>query len=280
MKETKIKKRNTHLKEKEKDSSLFGGTYRYYAKYRPGIPEKVVDKVLKGFDVGRKDRILDIGCGTGQVALVMDGKCQEMVCLDSDAGMLKEAKKAPKKLKSKISWLNYSSAELSQLKNLGLFKVATICRAFHWMDQDQVLSDLDDMIAQGGGVAIFGDGSFWTGKEKWQLIVKKVVQKYLGEERRAGKKKFKQPSETWEKIISRSSFNHIRQQKVKVKRNWDVKSIVGWLFSSSFASPDHFGNRVESFKEDIECELLSLNPRGVYKEDAVFSIILASRGEH
>lgn len=269
---------NTIPKKKKKDTGIFNGTYEYYMKYRPGIPAKVADNILKGFNITQKDRILDIGCGTGQVALAMDGKCKEMVCLDPDPGMLKEAKKALKKPKSKISWLNYGSADLDQLKNeLGLFKLATICRAFHWMNQKQVLNDLEGMIDQDGGIAIFGDGSIWTGKEEWQLAVKRVVQKYLGEERRAGKKKFKKPSETWEEIISRSSFDYIRQQKVKIKRNWDVESIIGWLFSSSFASPEHFGKHVGSFKKDIERELLVLNPEGVFKEDAEFSIILASR---
>ncbi len=272
-----MKKNDVVTKKDKKDSEIFSGTYEYYMKYRPGIPKKVINKIIKAFKVTREDRILDIGCGTGQVALVMDGKCREMICIDSASGMLKEAKKALKKPKSKITWLNYSSDELGKLKNKGLFKVATMCRAFHWVNQDQVLEDLNDMIEQNGGVAIFGDGSFWTGKEEWQLTVKKVVQKYLGEERRAGKKKFKQSTETWEEIISRSAFSHIYQQKVKVKRNWDVESIIGWLFSSSFASPDHFGKHIQSFKDEIKHELLMLNPKGVFTENAVFSIILASR---
>lgn len=272
---------NTILKKKKKDAGLFNGTYEYYMKYRPGIPVKVADNILKGFNITQKDRILDIGCGTGQVALAMDGKCKEMVCLDPDPGMLKEAKKALKKPKSKVFWLNYGSADLGQLKNeLGLFKLATICRAFHWMNQEQVLNDLEGMIEQDGGIAIFGDGSIWTGKEEWQLAVKRVVQKYLGEERRAGKKKFKQPSETWEEIISRSSFNYIRQQKVKIKRNWDVESIIGWLFSTSFASPNLFGDQLHKFKKEIETILLTFNPKGVFQEKAIWSIILGSRKSH
>ena len=73
--------------------SLFGGTHRYYVKFRPGIPKEVIDIIVSYFNVGPKDRILDIGCGTGQVALVMEGRCGEMVCLDSDPEMLKQAKK-------------------------------------------------------------------------------------------------------------------------------------------------------------------------------------------
>lgn len=272
-----MKKTNVTANKEKNDSELFSGTYEYYMKYRPGIPQKVVDVILEGFNVTNDDRILDIGCGTGQVAFALDSKCKEMICIDSDPGMLKEAKKALKKPKSKILWLKHNSNELSKLNGMGLFKVATICRTFHWLNQDQVLNDLNHLIEKNGGVAIFGDGSFWTGKEKWQLTVKKVVQRYLGEERRAGKKKFKESTETWEEIISRSSFSNIYQQKVNIKRQWDVESIVGWLFSSSFASPNHFGEDLQLFKEDIKRELLALNPKGVFNENAVFSIILASR---
>src|SRR3990172_10754290 len=94
--------------------------------------------------------------------------------------------------KIKLVWINRGAQDLGKIKeNLGTFKIATICRAFHWMNQKQVLKDLDGLIDEDGGVAIFGDGSFWTGPKDWQQAVRKVVQKYLGEERRAGTGMFK-----------------------------------------------------------------------------------------
>ncbi len=73
---------------------------------------------------------------------------------------------------------------------MGSFKIAAICRAFHWVNQDKVLDALDGLIDEDGGIAIISDRSFWTGEEEWQLAVKKVVQKYLGVERRAGEGNF------------------------------------------------------------------------------------------
>ncbi len=257
---------------------LFSGTYEYYAKYRPSIPEEVINIIIKHFDIKPNDRILDLGCGTGQVALVMEGKCGEMVCLDSDPEMLKQAKKATKDSQIKLTWVNRGSQDLGKAKeNLGIFKIATICRAFHWMNQKQVLEDLDALIDENGGIAIFGDGSFWTGREEWQQAVKRVVQKYLGKERRAGRDTFKELEEPWEKIIARSSFKFVKTQPVSIVRNWDVESIIGYLFSTSFAAPDHFGNQVNAFKRDTKEALLVINPKGIFQENAVFSIILASK---
>lgn len=262
-------------------SSMFGGTHRYYAKYRPNIPDEVIDIIVKHFNIGLNDRILDIGCGTGQVALAMEGRCGEMVCMDSDLEMLKQAKRITKCSKMNLIWLNHGSQDLKTLRpEIGTFKLATICRAFHWMNQERVLDDLDNLISENGGIAIFGDGSFWTGQEEWQRTTKKVVQKYLGKERRAGDNAFKQSGERWEDIIARSPFRFVETQQVSITRNWKVESIIGWLFSSSFAKPDYFGDRLPAFKRDIKNALLSLNPKGIFHERAVFSIILASRKQH
>lgn len=128
-------KNNNKSNPKKSALELFGGTHKYYAKYRPGIPEEVISIIVKHFNIKPSDRILDIGCGTGQVALAMEGKCGEMVCMDPDPEMLKQAKKDTKIPKLKLVWINRDAKDLGDLKkDVGTFKVATICRAFHWMN--------------------------------------------------------------------------------------------------------------------------------------------------
>ncbi len=260
------------------DPELYRGTHEYYVKYRPPIPEEVIKVIVEHFDIKPSDRVIDIGCGTGQVALAMEGKCGEMVCLDPDPEMLKWAKRVTKDCKMKLVWLNYSSDDLGRIKNrLGTFKLATICRAFNWMNQDQTLKDLDPLIDEDGGVALFGDKSLWTGEEEWQQAVKKVIQKFLGEERRAGKSKFKPSEEPWDVIMARSAFRFIAIHDVPIVRNWNVESIIGYLFSTSFAAPRLFGDQLEKFKEEVKSTLLSLNPKGIFQENAVWAITLGSK---
>ncbi len=265
-------------KAKKFDPELFKSTHEYYAKYRPDIEEEVIDIIVKHFNVRPSDRVLDVACGTGQVTLAMEGKCAEMVCLDPDPEMLKLAKKATKDSKIKITWLNYGAEDLGKLKkDVGNFKVATICRAFHWLDQEQVLNDLNNLIKEDGGAAIFSERTFWTGQEEWQQAVKKVVQRYLGEERRAGKGKFKEPESLWEEVLAHSAFKFVKACEVPVVRNWDAESIIGYLFSTSSAAPHLFGDQIDRFKEETKNTLLAINPKGAFQENAVWSIFLGSK---
>ena len=128
-----------------------------------------------------------------------------------------------------------------------------------------------------GGIAVIGVRSLWNGEEEWQLAVKKVIQKHLGAERRAGKGTFKESVEPLENVISRSPFSVIESREVKIIQTWNVESIIGYLFSTSFASPRYFGNQINDFRKDIRETLLSFNPTGVFNETTNFSLILASR---
>lgn len=260
------------------DPESYRGTYEYYAKYRPSIPKEVIDVIVKHLDVKPTDRVLDIGCGTGQVALAMEGKCGEMVCLDPDPEMLIQAEKATKNSKIRFIWVDRCAEDLGKLKEkLGTFSVATSCRAFHRMNQEQVLKDLDDLIEQDGGVAIFSDRVLWSGQEEWQQAVKRVVQKYLGEERDAGKEKIKEPDELWENILARSVFRFIKIHDVPIVRSWDVESIIGYAFSTAYAAPHLFGDQLDRFKEETKNILLSINQKGVFQENAVWHIVLGSK---
>lgn len=260
------------------DPELYKGTYEYYVKYRPAIPEEVIDVIIEHFNIKPTDRVLDIGCGTGQVALAMEGRCGEMVCLDPDPEMIKWAKKATKNSKIKLKWINRPAEDLGRLqRELGTFKLATFCRSFNWVDQEQVLKDLNALIEEDGGIALLGDKSFWTGEEEWQKAVIKVIQKYLGEERRAGKGKFKPSEKGWDEILRESAFKFVKIHNVQLTRYWNVESVIGYLFSTSFAAPHLFENRLEEFKGEVKRTLLFLNPKGVFQENAIWTITLGSK---
>lgn len=258
--------------------SAFRGTYKYYVEHRPNIPKEVIDVIVDHFNIKKTDRVLDMGCGTGQVALAMEGRCAEMVCLDPDPEMISKAKKATKDFKTKLFWINLSAEDLGKIKEeIGSFKVATVSRAFHRMNQDLVLRHLDELIDKNGGVAAFSDSVIWKGDKEWQMILKKIIHKHLEKANCAGKGKTKASYELWENILARSAFNFVETYSVPDIRNWDIESIIGYVFSTSVGAPYLFGDQLEEFKEETKNTLLSINPKGMFQENVVWRIVLGSR---
>lgn len=227
---------------------LFSGTANYYAKYRPHLPKEVTDYVKQIFSLDGTGTLIDIGCGTGQSTYPFAKYFSNTIAIDPDGEMLSEAIKAQPKGLS-IEWQERSSDEITETE--GPYRLALASRSFHWVDQYELLKKLSKILVPKGGIAIIGDGSFWTGKELWQEEVKKIIQEFLGEKRRAGKTKYQPPREPYIEMLSKSGYKKLLIHKIPIKRFWKIDEIIGYLYSTSFAAPHLLGNNKPHFESRI-----------------------------
>src|SRR3981081_1378157 len=90
------------------DSSrgLFAGTAWYYARYRPNYPTVFFDDVVDRFGLDGTGRLLDLGCGTGQLTIPLAPHFTEAVSMDPEPDMLAEWMAAIRTaLKGRSSWM-------------------------------------------------------------------------------------------------------------------------------------------------------------------------------
>ena len=66
----------------------------YYARFRPGYPPPVVDALVRELGLTREHRLLDLGCGTGQLAAALT-EDREVVGVDPAGAMLEVARRRP-----------------------------------------------------------------------------------------------------------------------------------------------------------------------------------------
>ncbi|MBJ7386358.1 MAG: class I SAM-dependent methyltransferase, partial [Mycolicibacterium sp.] len=71
--------------------SLFEGTAWHYARYRPGYPKALIAEIVDRFHLDGTGRLLDLGCGTGQLTLPLAGHVGAAVGMDPEPEMLAEA---------------------------------------------------------------------------------------------------------------------------------------------------------------------------------------------
>lgn len=156
-------------------------------------------------------------------------------------------------------------------------ELVTICRAFHWLDQPTVLARLDGQVSPEGSVAIFGDNSFWAATSPWKIAVRAIIQDFLGEQRRAGDSTFKHHDRPYSDIMRESPFSEVKEFTVPVTRTWSADSILGYLYSTTFAAPQLFGNRLNEFDQAVRLRLRDFSDTDAFEEDNEFLIRIGRR---
>jgi len=251
-------------------NELFKGTAQYYSKYRPTLPEEIAIYLKKCYNLDGKGVLLDMGCGTGLSTFALAGLFEKAIAFDTDNEMLSEAKRL-QPTNFDIEWQLRSDKELTT--DEGPYRLAIACRSFNWMDQYTVLQKLHKILEIGGGVALIGDGSFWTGDEPWQKEIKIVIQSFLGQERKAGKSNYAAPTEPYTITLTKNGYEDVQYKTIPVTRVWDVQSIIGYLYSTSFSAKHLYGEKLYAFEEVMKERLISLNNgEDRFIENAEFTI--------
>lgn len=260
-------------------AALFKSTASYYARYRQPYPPALIDLIVARFSLDGTTRLLDLGCGTGLLALPLAARVAEVVGLDPQPEMLAEAAaQARARGIANVRWVEGGAADLDRMRaDLGVFRLAAMANAFHWMDQDATLRALDSLIEPGGGVAILGGNSLWSRANEWQKAVRVVVQRWLGERRRAGAGTYRDPGERFADVLARSPFRRVESHAMTYQLAWDLDGVVGHLYSTSFCSPAVLGDKREGFERDLRATLAPLAPDGMFHERVALDVLLAWR---
>lgn len=260
--------------------TMFHGTVGFYRQYRPGIPKSVADILDAAAPSCSPRRLLDVGTGTGLVVEALLSRFDDIVAIDNDPDMLAAAEAAlrPQLPNGAALLLHAVTAEEYTPLQGWQADLVTICRAFHWLDQVTVLDRLDGQVNPDGAVAIFGDNSFWVATSPWKAAVREVIQRFLGEQRRAGNSTFQHHNRPYSDIMRESPFNQVEEFTVPVTRTWTADSILGYLYSTSFAAPQLFGDRLNEFDQAIRATLKPFSDTDAFEEDNEFLIRIGRRG--
>ncbi|MEE6260169.1 class I SAM-dependent methyltransferase [Plantactinospora sonchi] len=261
--------------------STFAGTVEHYRRYRPGIPAAVTDVLTAAAPERRPRRLLDVGTGTGLVVEALLPHFDDILAIDTDSDMLAaaEAVLRPQVPGGTLMALRRCAAEEFTPPDDWRADLVTICRAFHWLDQAGVLRQLDDQVAPDGAVAIFGDNSFWAAGSPWKSAIREMIQDFLGKERRAGAGVFRHHDRPYSEIMQESAFNDVQEMRVAVHRVWSAESILGYLYSTSFAAPHLFGDRLPEFEAAVRHTLARFSDDDTFDENNEFLIRIGRRSQ-
>ena len=130
----------------------FGKTARDYAVHRPGFPPEFFNHVAElGIGIAGQ-RVVDLGTGTGTLALGFTERGCAAVGIDPSAGMLREAEGLARASKLDVRWVQ-AKAEDTGLGE-GEFDVICAGQCWHWFDRARAAREAKRVLRIGGRALI------------------------------------------------------------------------------------------------------------------------------
>jgi SAM-dependent methyltransferase len=220
------------------ENGLFRGAASYYARYRPGYPAELLALVAERAGLDGGGRLLDLGCGTGNVAIPLAAFVEEVVAVDVEPEMLAEVRRA-----APANVLTVEARAEDVDESWGVFRLATVGAALHWFDSALVLENLARLTP---AVALIGEPM--QGEAMATLLA--VSEELFGKrpEKRSGEVRYEQ-------VLAESAFSEVEKLSVEVERTWTPDELIGLAYSTSFASPARVGDRRNEFEHELRVRL-------------------------
>lgn len=258
------------------DLTLFEGASTYYTRFRPKYPPELFTKLAGVFQLNGQGHLLDLGSGTGMIAIALSHQFERVIAIDPAPEMLQEAQQQARHSQiTNITWLQQGAEQITP--ELGEFKLVTIGRAFHWMQRDEVLNRSYELITEGGGLAILDTHEDpWKSTIPWKQAALTVVQKWLGKQRRAGRHRlWHDPDPSHAAVLAASSFSRQAHYTFKFEQSWTVESFLGYLYSTAFCLQTLLQADVEAFEQEFNAVLHEIVPSGQFGELITASALVA-----
>lgn len=130
----------------------FGRTAADYERHRPGFPENFFDRLLRDGWVAEGQRALDLGTGTGSLALGFGARGLEVTGLDISPQLLDVARQAATDRGLSIRFIE-GRAEASG-QDEASFDLVTAGQCWWWFDADEAIREIKRVLVPGGRLVI------------------------------------------------------------------------------------------------------------------------------
>ena len=248
----------------------------YYSEYRVPYPDSVIQVLAQHFALDGTGQLLDVGCGTGQLAIPLSSHVESATAIDISPEMIDAAQRsADAKGVSNVSFLVRDGDDVPL--DWGPYQLVTYGSSLHWLDVQNALNTTRKLLVAGGGVAICGMRSIWGGESDWEQIVMEVVREFLGEDRRTGGGTYSPPEIRFEDALVGSGFVDVVNRVEHPSIDLDLPFVIGHLYTTSYASQELLGDRRFDFEARLKEELLRLDGSGLFRWEPAVNCIFAHK---
>ncbi len=260
---------------------LYRGTARGYDQFRPPYPAELIADLSARTGADGRGRLLDLACGTGQVAFALSPAFAEVWAVDQEPGMIEVAREKAARSggATRFRFLTGAAEELAA--PAGHFDLVTVGNAFHRLPRANLARVVFGWLRQGGSLALLWGGSPWSGDQPWQRVLTATMDRWqqrpgLDERIPAGYAEARDARPDAE-ILAEAGFEIVGRYSFGVSRDWTAAEIAGYVASTSVLSPEALGEHDADFQADLRGELSAAQPDGQFRQHTELAYDLARR---
>jgi SAM-dependent methyltransferase len=261
-------------------ADLFRGTAEYYDRYRLRYPDAMIGDLARRAQVSGRARLLDLACGTGQLAFALRRWFDEVWAVDSEPDMVDLVRaKAAAAGAGDVRPVT-STAETLRAEP-GYFELAVVGNAFHRLHRDAVAGRIFGWLRPGGHLALCWSATPWIGGQDWQQALEDTLDRWrtkLGAQQRipAGWDEVRQrrPDAT---VLSDAGFELAGEHEFTVEHQWSLAEIAGFVRSTSFLPVTVLGGQAAAFDADLAASLGPHSSGGAFPQTVSFVYELARK---
>lgn len=261
-------------------ADLYRGTAAAYERYRLPYPAAMTADLARLAQVSGRGRLLDLACGTGQLAFPLRHWFAEVWAVDQEPDMVEVVRAKAATAEAPNFRPVVSSAEM-----LGAppeyFELAVIGNAFHLLDRDLAAGRIFSWLQPGGHLALCWSSQPWTGEQSWQRALAAALDRWkaaLGAGHRipAGWEEARSRRPDSE-VLSDAGFELAGSHELAFEHRWTLPELAGLIRSTSFLPAAVLGDQAAAFDADLAASLGHHSDDGAFTETVSFVYELARK---
>jgi SAM-dependent methyltransferase len=261
-------------------ADLYRGSAGYYDRYRLPYPEAMIGDLVLRAGVSERGRLLDLACGTGQLAFPLRRWFSEVWAVDQEPDMVELVRaKAAAGGAGDVRPL-VSSAETLHAEP-DYFELAVIGNAFHRLDRDLVAGQILGWLEPGGYLALCWSSSPWTGEEDWQRALAATLDSWIAalgtEDRVPGGWDLARQRRPDLQVLSDAGFEVAGRHEFAIEHRWSLPELAGHIRSTSFLPATILGDQTAVFDADLAARLGPHSDGDAFTEIVRFAYELARK---
>ena len=232
-----------------------------FYRFREPYPVAFFDAVAERVGLSKKTRMLDVGCGPGNLAIGFAGHVGSCVGIDPEVEMLRVARELAAEAGAEITFVQTVVEKLDCAG--GSFDFVTIGRALHWLDKTATLLVLERVVADGGCVAICNSAPSESPVNAWAAKFRELRRAWSAD---PDESRYRIDSDAW---FAGSPFVKRDEVAVTQRHSLRMEELIGRGLSFSVTSPAALGARRAQFEFALRNALEPFAVNGVLEEEVV-----------